>query len=235
MVAVQRFVEKHSLAIKVNERPVRGDWERVVEQLASLPPRDGLAWAVQCARLVVQLAEFGEQMGSPKGSMETREECMARNVQWILSESKGAKAMLWAHNFHVMTAPDPMGVRTMGMRLRSLYAQQMVTIGFAFGRGSFQAYSMERRLREFTRDEAPAESLDAELAAIGIPAYALDLRAAPSSGPVAEWLAKAHTTRNVMASYVEGRPEYITFEQELKGRYDCLVFVAETTAVRGLP
>ena len=77
----------------------------------------------------------------------------------------------------------------MGPALREMYGNQMVVFGFSFNQGSFQAVSQTGRgLKNFTVPEAPAGSLDATLAASGIPLFALDLRSAPKTGPVGEWL-----------------------------------------------
>jgi erythromycin esterase len=99
-----------------------------------------------------------------------------------------------------------------------------------FNQGSFQAFG-DRRLREFTLGPALEGSLDATLAAAGIPLFALDLRTAPATGPAAEWLASEHPTRNVMSGYVENAPETITFNHAVTKRYDGLLFVEKTTAV----
>src|SRR5271157_217521 len=159
----------------------------------------------------------------------SRDASMAANVKWILDRSPGAKIVLWAHNAHVMTAGD---VR-MGVELRGMYGGQMVVFGFSFNQGSFRASVQGRGgLEDFTVPPAPAGSLDATLAASGIPLFALDLRAAPKTGPAAEWLHAPHRTRSITAVYPEGSPYAMMYDQVAPEAYDALLFVEKTTAAR---
>jgi erythromycin esterase len=105
---------------------VTAEWEKVAAHLGALPPNSGLEWAIQNARIVVQGLEMFSKGASPAGMMQARETCMAANVKWILDQSQNAKIVLWAHNFHVMTGPDPWGTEMMGMKLRKMYRDKMV-------------------------------------------------------------------------------------------------------------
>jgi erythromycin esterase len=87
-------------------------------------------------------------------------------------------------------------------------------------------------MKTFTVGPLPAGSLDATLSASGIPLFALDLRAAPKAGPVAEWLGVKHPTRNIMSGFSEDRLNLTIFEQVVTERYDGLFFVEKTTAAR---
>src|SRR5262249_50197633 len=119
------------------------EWEKVVTHLESLRPRAGLEWAIQNARVVLQCMQFGANLVKPDAAMALRDASMAANVKWILDQSPGAKIVLWAHNFHVMTGPAMrIGAGTadsMGAALRKMYADKLVTFGFAFNQGSFRA------------------------------------------------------------------------------------------------
>jgi len=199
--------------------------------LESLRPRAGLEWAIQNARVVQQCMQMGANLMKPDAAMALRDASMAANVKWILDQSKGAKIVLWAHNWHVMTGPGD----GMGAALRKMYADKLVTFGFAFNQGSFRAMSMNGGVQNFTVGPAPAGSLDATLAASGIPLFALDLRAAPKTGPVAEWLGEKHLTRNIFQGFSEDVPGSNMFEQVVTERYDCLFFVDKTTATRPNP
>jgi erythromycin esterase-like protein len=94
----------------------------------------------------------------------------------------------------------------------------------------FRARSTNGTMQTFTVGPLPAGSLDATLAASGIPLFALDLRTAPKTGPVAEWLRASHPTRNIMGSFSEDRPNWTIFDQVVTERYDGLLFVDKTTA-----
>jgi len=213
----------------VDPKIASAEWAKVVEHLEASREQYGkkgagasdIEWAIQNARVVLQ----GMQM---RANQVTREASMAANVKWILDQSPGAKIVLWAHNGHVGVSNG-----SMGAALRKMYGGQMVVFGYSFNQGSFQAISQERgALRDFTVPPAPAGSLDATLAASGIPLFALDLRAAPKTGPVAEWLQTGHATRSIGAGYPENSPDTYLVRQVAPETYDALLFVEKTTAAR---
>ena len=211
----------------VDRKNVAAEWVKVVAHLESLRPRPGVEWAIQNARIVLQCMQMAAKLPTPEAAMAARDASMAANVKWILDQSPDAKIVLWAHNFHVMTGPG----NSMGTALRKIYGDKMVVFGFAFNQGSFQAMSSNGRRENFTVRPAPAGSLDATLAASGIPLFALDLRA-PASRPVAEWLGAKHPTRNIFAGFSENVPGSNMFDQVVTERYDGLLFVEKTTAAR---
>jgi erythromycin esterase len=155
---------------------------------------------------------------------------MAENIKWILDRSPNAKIVLWAHNGHV--ASGGFGFETMGQALRKMYGQSMVVMGFAFNQGGFQAMEQGKGLTNFTVPPAPAGSLDATLAAAGVPIFALDLRTAPASGPVAEWLAQPHASRTIGAVYSEATAANYFMPLRARESFDVLLFVENTTAAR---
>jgi hypothetical protein len=121
----------------------------------------------------------------------------------------------------------------MGSVLRGLYGPQMVIFGFAFNQGAFQAVELQKSLHDWTVPPAPAGSLDATLAATGIPLLALDLRSIPKEGAVADWWKQAHQTRSIGAVYSETQATNYFMNQTSPKAYDVLLFVEKTTAARG--
>ena len=168
------------------------------------------------------------------GNFSPRDQSMATNVEWILDqEGPESKIMLWAHNGHVSTAPLGEG-ESMGMVLRKTYGARMVVCGFSFDQGSFQALQRGKGLRQFTVGPAIPGSLDAALAAAGIPLFAVDLRAAPSSGAVAEWLNTPQPMRSIGAIYSDSAPEAY-FGLVSPHSFDVILFVKYTTAAHENP
>jgi erythromycin esterase len=165
---------------------------------------------------------------------------MADNIKWILDENPNAKIVLWAHNGHVAAqAAERIGsYRPMGAALREMYGSQMVVFGFAFNQGSFQAVNMgtgggPSGLRPFTVGPNVAGSLDAVLASAGLPMFALDLRSAPATGPVATWMSQSHPTRWIGAAFSDaGGPQYTANIVPPK-TFDAILFVDNTTSARG--
>ena len=149
-------------------------------------------------------------------------------------QNPGAKVVLWAHNGHVSTVGngryDPMGAS-----LRKMFGAQMVVFGFAFNQGSFQAVEQGKGLHEFTVPAAPPGSLDVTFAATGIPLFALDLRAAPKTGPVGTWLSESHKTRSIGAVYSQDSADQYLLDLKAPQSFDVMLFVEKTTAARRNP
>ena len=79
---------------------------------------------------------------------------------------------------------------------------------------------------------APAGSLDATLSAAKIPLFALDVRQAPQSGPVAGWLGEAHKTRSIGALYPEDQPYAYIVDLNVRQPFDVVLFVEKPSAAR---
>jgi len=188
------------------------------------------------ARHNLEIVRQAEEMHSagPTGQFSARDRSMAENVKWILeNEAPGSKIMLWAHNGHVSTLPIGAG-ESMGMALRGSYGKEMVVCGFSFDHGSFQAIQSGKGLREFTVAPAIPGSLDSALAATGIPVFAIDLRGAPATGAVAEWLNVPHLMRSIGAVYSESPPDAFFASVNLHS-FDVIFFVNRTTAAHENP
>jgi erythromycin esterase len=80
-----------------------------------------------------------------------------------------------------------------------------------------------------------SDSLDATLAASGIPILALDLRQLPKAGPVAEWWGQTHKTRSIGAVFSEDVEENYWSEITAPDCFDAILFVDNTTAARKNP
>src|SRR5439155_8077370 len=213
----------------VDPRLAAFTWKQVVERLeqarelyrAKNVAEREIDWAIQNARIVGQCMQW-------RSGEASRDRSMAENVKWIIYHSNGAKVVVWSTNGHV--AAGGFGDDLMGALLRKLFGQQMIVFGFAFNQGSFQAQDQGKVVRDVTVPAAPAGSLDATLAATGIPLFALDLRQAPKNGPVAEWLRAAHKSRNVGPTYVDDRPDRYMADLIAPECFDGILFVEKSTA-----
>lgn len=183
-----------------------------------------LDWVIQNARVVLQCIQMN-------ANEVQRDFSMAQNVKWILDQNPNAKIVLWAHNGHVATNFG-WGYKTMGSSLREMFGEQMVVFGFAFNQGSFQAIERGKGLRDFTVAPAPAGSLDATLAATGIPLLAIDLRRIPKRSPVGTWWGQPHKSRNIGAMYSKDMENQFLVDIKAPDSFDVLLFVEKTTAAR---
>ena len=175
-------------------------------------------WAIQNARVVLQAVQL--RLG-----VVSRDRSMALNVKWILDQNPNAKIVLWAHNGHV--ARGRMGYRSMGEELNDMYGAQMVVLGFAFNRGSFQAIGGRGGgLQNFTVAPAPAGSFDALLATAGIPLFALDMRNAPPS------LREPRQSRQIGAVFSNETEANFFARVSAPSIFDAILFVENTTAAR---
>jgi len=175
-------------------------------------------WAIQNARVVLQAVQL--RLG-----LVSRDRSMALNVKWILDQNPNAKIVLWAHNGHV--ARGRMGYRSMGEELNDMYGAQMVVLGFAFNRGSFQAIGGRGGgLQNFTVGPAPAGSFDALLATAGIPLFALDMRNAPPS------LREPRQSRQIGAVFSNETEANFFARVSAPSIFDAILFVENTTAAR---
>jgi erythromycin esterase len=166
-------------------------------------------------------------------AVAVRDRSMAENVRWILEhEGPDAKAVLWAHNYHVGDTKSGTAV-SMGHVLRDIYGEAMVVFGFVFNQGCFQAveapFGRGSGVRPFHVVPLPEASLDATLAAAGLPFGVFDLRSLPETGQVAEWFAEPQETRSFGAGF-NTEPGWGVSKRKVLELYDVLLFVNETTA-----
>jgi erythromycin esterase len=186
------------------------------------------AWAL--ARHDMALVKQAELKIGDQGDAgrAARDRAMAENAKWLLDqEPAGAKIMLWAHNAHV--ASDGSQHEPMGGHLRRMYGPEFVNMGFIFGKGSFRAFDMtNNREAAFTLEDPPAGSVDATLAAIGLPLFAADLRNLPP-GPVANWFGGERRSRQIGGGYSTATPGVWIQPMRPARAFDFLIFIARTT------
>lgn len=142
-----------------------------------------------------------------------RDSAMAANIQWIAERESGrGQIVVWAHNLHVARAPigGPIfeergpAVKSMGQYLQKSFGDRYVAIGTAFRTGSPDTARVPNPL-----------SIDAALSKVQNPRFGIDLKRAPTRGPVAGWLNESHLMR-AENGYVTVRP---------REAYDALLFL----------
>lgn len=189
--------------------------------------------ARQHAEILARVIERSSRAGPDANAF--RDSIMAENVRWILDrEGPDAKAILWAHNIHVLKEPPWM----VGF-LRDTFGSDLVAMGFAFNQGSFRALAREASpapsesgVRPFAVEPAREGSLDWALTEAGLDLAAVDLRQLPHDGPVAEWWNEPHETRRNGGAYYGGP---LGFPLIAPDAYDAILFVESTTTARPIP
>lgn len=190
--------------------------------------QEHIDWVIQNARIVMQYVQM-------KAGEKTRDESMADNIKWIADQNPSARIILWAHNGHISSFAGFPSYKPMGLYLKGIFGNEYLSFGFAFNQGSFQAFEMGKDLHDFKVTPAPVGTLDAALAASGIPIFALDLRAAAKNGQVSRWLASPHLTRSIGAVYAEEHASQYWLNSVAADSFSALLFVNNTSAAHKNP
>ncbi|MEO8034718.1 MAG: erythromycin esterase family protein, partial [Acidobacteriota bacterium] len=209
---------------------------RVIEAIDALaaridatpaPSRD-TAW-VFAHHAVDTLRQTERSAHSARDRYSVRDQSMAENAKWFLDqEAKGAKMVLWAHNGHVAGESYPAATGgSMGVHLRRLYGADVVTLGFAFHRGTFRAMRADGGPFDDNRVEPSAvATFDNALSAAGLPLFLLDLRTA--KGVASDWLRSPLRSRSIGAVFDTKAPPtaYLVTMKPLRS-FDAVLFVEE--------
>ncbi len=179
--------------------------------------RDDYEWAYRHAIVARQVDTYFAFQATNPPRLDTgtgRETAQADNVEWILErEGPDGRVMLWEHNGHVVkeySSSDrfwipgvgPMEeiegrITLVGLYLHSMFGDDYVNVGFATNRFVMEGEAGKLPQFEHLTDSSPAleGSYSAALSRVGVPMFALDLHAAPKSGPVNAWLTRSHLMR----------------------------------------
>ena len=172
--------------------------------------QDDYDWALRSAEvlrdMLLAMAQTGD-LDSDEGFRtiwNVRDGSMASSLEWILKrEGPDARIVVGAHNVHLQRYPvRDLKATSMGSYVASrIGREKMLIIGAA------SAYT--------TKGEEPLPDTNpAAYAQVGPECYFLDLRKAPTSGPVAKWLNTERLTRH-----------NLRYGPEAPGpAYDCLLF-----------
>jgi erythromycin esterase len=189
------------------------------------------AWAF-AHHAVETLHQTEKWAHSPLEQYNIRDRSMAENAKWFLDqEGAGAKMVLWAHNGHVAGESYPAASGgSMGVHLRRLYGSDLLTLGFAFHRGTFRAMRADGGPFDDNKVEpSPVASFDNALSAVGLPLFLLDLR--PARGIAAEWLRSPLRSRAIGAVFDPKAPptSYLATMQPALS-FDAVIFVENGSA-----
>ena len=179
------------------------------------------------ARLVQQF----EAMISVAGTTAlgaVRDAAMAENLGWVRDHAApGARIALWAHNGHVMRAPN-----RMGSFLRTRYGSDYVPLGFLFGTGRFNSKSTTGQLQAFSTDLVSDNSLEALFLRTDRSVALFDARRITTDAAAPAALKGAVLMREIGAGYnPEWASQYFTYHI-LPEDFDLLVYVKSATETK---
>jgi erythromycin esterase len=199
-----------------------------------------MASTLEQYRELHQAARVARQALEMRAGILERDRAMAENVRWLVEEGfPGQKIVLWAHNRHVGTNFRS-SEKSLGDHLRDCYGYEMVVIGFATHHGGLRAIRMKegkfQRGGPVATPLAPASavSVEAVFKETGLPRFILDLRDLAKDSPAGAWLAIQRQHREIGAVYDPDRASSYYEHVRLPQTYDCIVFIAESTAAKPL-
>lgn len=152
-------------------------------------------------------------------SFAARDAAMADNVRWVLErEGPSGRILVFAHDGHVQNGSArgglwnvyPRAPAVMGKHLRSMFGGDLLIIGASAGDDDAGLPAVVHH----------HDGLDEALAAVGLPAFVLDLRTARDAPAIHAWLAQP---RSLRANFTT------EFELSPADAFDALVFFATLT------
>jgi len=184
---------------------------------------------------LVQQFEGMAAIPAQGASSLSRDASMAENVTWIRDRAgPNAKIVLWAHNGHINAVSN-----LMGGYLRTTYGNDYLTLGFAFGRGTFSAVGQSGNtflsLGTFTSNSFPKSSIEAVFNATDKPRLLLDARQIANGGTAAAQLAAPIRMRSIGCCFDPTRESAYFYSARLPADFDLLVYIASGSASQRLP
>ncbi|WP_435118335.1 erythromycin esterase family protein [Halolamina sp. C58] len=173
-------------------------------------------------------------------ALRVRDRVMAENVARIEERADGPVA-IWGHDAHVNRDRHAyrafeVAAPSMGSQLAAWYGDDYYAVGFAFGRGSFQAIDRTgdgRGLTSFELSDPVPGTVESALDEAGVGTALLDLRRGGGDPRLREWLTAPRERFSVGATY-DGDPTGYLTAYSVGEAFDALCFVPGTTRARPL-
>lgn len=163
-----------------------------------------------------------------------RDQDMAENVKWALDVLvPKSKAVLSAHNGHVMLARPVWKTSTLGDLLADVFGKRYVAVGAFFGKGSFAAIDISHgkgnSVKDFTFGDRMLSGFEPVLREVGLPAFIVDLEAKEISSSTRTWLKGELAHREVGDVFTSeaGAVQHVAPATT----FNLVVFVDEVTAI----
>jgi erythromycin esterase len=148
-------------------------------------------WLIQNVNILLQCIVLNEEtsMGD-----SYRDECMAKNIQWILDNNPNAKIVLWAHNEHISNQEG-----SMGRFLSEKYGDNYYNIGFLSNSGMYTAIKEGKLSSQNKLIESKPGSIEYSFHKTKIPCFFFDFIQTNSQKPENKWLTSTLYYRRIGA------------------------------------
>jgi len=197
------------------------DGHRATYLAAGLAASD-VEWAIQNAKIVEQAVYV---IIAPS----SRDPAMAANMDWILQQQPGTKAVAWAHNGHINREPG-----SMGGFLSQTHGDDYRPLGFLFHSGQYNAYRQVANtliLGPNTAIPSFPGTVEWVFHSTGIPRFILDLRQASYDDPASSWLLGEAIYRSIGALAID----YFFLTNRLVQDFDGIIYFEQTNPSHLLP
>ena len=191
---------------------------------------DAYRFALHNARVALQ----SEAFYAANNKSAVRNLFMAENVTWLREHPRpNAKIVLWAHNDHV--GYDAPGDPSMAFYLKQQYGKEMLSIGFGFYKGTFNAYRyykkgvLAERASVFSTSPAAAGSYGGYFQKAELPHFILDMRGLELKSKTAKWLIGPRRLRSIGAAYDPKNPLRFYEKVKLPEHFDIFIYFEEST------
>ncbi|MFZ5826313.1 MAG: erythromycin esterase family protein [Bacillota bacterium] len=169
----------------------------------------------------------------------TRESYMTQNLLSILeAEGPDARAVVWAHNLHVSTAPGKIGAS-----LKEALNDGYYVLGITFGAGRFRAINAATSPiagsggtpteEEFEVGPAEPGFLEFDLVCARLDTSLIDLRHTPKTEAVRLWLEREQNMRWIGLRFHPTKPGTYSGQRRLT-TLDGLIYIPRTTGYQPL-
>lgn len=248
---ISKFSEKHDKLLKSKIDSISGSFEKLkLRGLNAMENRDQLTslknkcdqvllyltenkvnisrligdsdynWLVQNANVLVQCVELAQSKRTSQG-YSFRDECMAKNIAWILDNNPNAKIVLWAHNGHIAKQKG-----LMGKFLSEQYGDKYYNIGFLSNSGTYTAFDSSKLSSKNILIEGEPGSFEYSFHKIGIPCFFFDFGQVKENEPTSKWLTYILNYRNIGALATN---QQFT-EAKISNLFNSLIYIDSTKA-----
>jgi erythromycin esterase len=209
-------------------KPAKDCRQQVAEirqQLSSIKDDANIATAQQAVTNILQYLDWNS--GPRDVATQTRDQDMAKNLEWVAAHHSGEKIAVWAHNGHVGTTPE-LNYRPMGSYLRKAFGANYYAIGQTFGAGTVRAIVQDHGLQSVSVPLNHGDTLVSLFAPLNSPAF-VDLRGLPAGSALQRFFSTQHDIEEIGAFIDPLRPDQ-RLPVLILNSFDGLVYIPTSTA-----
>lgn len=177
------------------------------------------SWLIQNINLVEQ---YINKYNYSLSDNEYRDNCMTKNINWLLKNNPEQKIILWAHNGHIAREKG-----FVGNNLRRKFGNDYYNIGFLSNSGNYSAYDDKRSINcsDNKLNKSSPGYYEYSFNMLKTPMFFLELKRLQNSSKN-NWINKSliHRIVGVRAD------RYYFSKTKLNKLYDAIIYIDSTTA-----